>query len=264
MNMSLSDYRKLYQYYSPLKTNKTLSNIYKFVVNKSTELSDVRYNINNLICDNYWNESVIKAAFIKNHLIKKSPRLNITIFELNALESRADIAVMNGSSYVYEIKTIYDTFDRLDKQISDYTHFFDYLNVIVPIEKVDQVKMILPPHVGIIYYYKNRLGNISFKVIRKSKLNTSVNPKSQLESLTKKELLNLIGEKNNHSLIKDDIILKLLDSKTSTEIDFIYRESMKSKYYDKWNFLHNNINDIYPLDYQWFFKNNLDTKIVYK
>lgn len=260
----LNKLRKLYSIYSPLKTNKSLSNIYSSLFKDNSDVPDIRLKVNNLIYHNYLNEAVIKSAFINEHLIKKSPRKNITIFELNACGARADLSVMNGKSYVYEIKTEFDTFERLDKQTENYLKFFDYLNVIVPIDRVEQVKELLANNIGIISYYQNRLNNIKFKIERSATINTNKDPYAQLSSLTKRDLLKLIDKSNEYSINTEDIINQLLENKTVKEIDTIYREYMKQKYYDKWNFLHENINDIYLLDYQWFFKNNIDTEIVYK
>src|SRR5690554_653546 len=264
MPESLLTYRKLYNHYSPLKTNKSLVNIYESIVKKDFRKNDIRFEINNLILNNYWNESVIKSAFVRQHLIQKSPRLNITIFELNAGSSRADIAVINGRSHVYEIKTEYDSFERLNKQMNDYENLFDYLHIIIPKEKVNIALESLDESVGIIYYYKNRLGNINFKTYRNSKLNKRLNPYEQLMTFTKSELLGLIKQSNNYSLVKQDIVYSLMTQMRPDQINELYREYTKDKYRKQWQFLYQNIHDIFMLDYQWFFKNNLDTKKVYR
>jgi len=263
MDNSLKISRELFSAYSPLKTNLSLLKSYQNITNDYINIDNVRDVYNNLITKNFLNESVIKSAFIKRFLIKKSPRLNTTVFELNTGGSRADLCLMNGKSSVFEIKTEYDTYDRLSKQLQDYTDFFDKIFVIVPEGEQEIIKSNIPTHVGIIYYYQNRLGNVDFIVEREAIRNKLINPYKQLNSLTKSEL-SLLADTNVKSLSKDALIKILLEKHSSKYINQIYRETIKKKYYDKWNFLYDNVNSIYPLDFQWFFKNNIDYKIIYK
>ena len=45
--------------------------------------------------------------------------------------------MVNGHSEVFEIKTIYDTFYRLEDQLNDYLLLYDYVNIIIPKERND-------------------------------------------------------------------------------------------------------------------------------
>src|SRR5690554_4303346 len=135
MDNSLKISRELFSAYSHLKTNLSLLQSYQNITNDYINVDNIRAIYNNLISKNFLNEAVIKSAFIKRFLIKKSPRLNISVFELNTGGSRADLCLMNGKSSVFEIKTEYDTYDRLSKQLQDYTDFFDKIFVIVRSEE---------------------------------------------------------------------------------------------------------------------------------
>lgn len=260
MNDSLLISKQLYSFYSPLKTNKSLLNIYRSVTNDYREIKNIRAKFNNLIRFNYLNETVIKSAFIQRHLSKKSPRLNTAILELNIANSRADLCLINGFSYVYEIKTEYDSFSRLEKQLSDYKEVFDYIYVIVPEENINIVKSNVSKEIGIISYKLNRLNNIVFTTVKEAILNNNINSKTQLNSLTKQELNKLIKTTN---LSKEGLVKNLLDNYNKDQINDFYRKTVKNKYHKRWMFLHNNIDNIYLLDYQWFFKNNIDYKKVY-
>lgn len=77
---------------------------------------------------------------------------HIVAFEMNIGDSRIDICRINGSSYAYEIKTEYDTFDRLGSQMQDYLRTFQKVYVIVPIGRVNDVKNLIPESCGIISY----------------------------------------------------------------------------------------------------------------
>lgn len=78
--------------------------------------------VNDMIFNYYFCERVIKYYFIK-HL--KDQLNHIVAFEMNIGDSRIDICRINGSSYAYEIKTEYDTFDRLGSQMQDYLRTFE-------------------------------------------------------------------------------------------------------------------------------------------
>ena len=67
---------------------------------------------------------------------------HIVAFEMVIGESRIDICRINGQSYAYEIKTQYDTFDRLGTQMRDYLKTFEKVYVIVPSNRVSDVRSI--------------------------------------------------------------------------------------------------------------------------
>ncbi|GEN76913.1 sce7726 family protein [Chryseobacterium hagamense] len=103
-----------------------------------------------LLAKKYKNEYVyknivLKDIILKNHHIKDC----ITIPEFNVNKSKADLAVFNGTSTVYEIKSEIDSTDRLKSQMSDYESFFEFLNVVISQRHLSKVKRIVPFAVGI-------------------------------------------------------------------------------------------------------------------
>lgn len=261
-NSNLKQIKQLYYSYSPLKTNIQLKSEYQKITKKNIQCeNEIRSIYNFQIKNGFLNETVIKSAFIERFSFKKSPEKNVTIFELNAGKSRADLCVINGKSMVFEIKTEFDTFNRLENQLSDYAKYFEYIYLIIPEEKVQIVLKSLEKKVGIISYRKNRLGNIVFKENQSPLLNEGIDPKEQLSQLTKKQLCSIIEPSN---LSKERLINFVRTLKTPEEINELYKKLIKQKYFYKWNFVFSNRNQISPLDYQWFFKNNLEMSIVYK
>lgn len=262
--INFNEIKSLFNVYSPQKSDDDLRKLYTNITYlDSSNIVDIRMEYNNLISENLLNETVIKSNFIKHHALKKSPNRTITIFELNSANSRADISMINGSSEVFEIKTEYDSLIRLEGQINDYIKLYDYVSMIVPINKSDEVIEVIPDYIGIIGYYLNRLGNVSFKTIRKAELNLNINSKVQLEQLTKVELNKIVNlKKFNNS--KELTIEYLLNNKTSEEINNIFKKTLKQKYKKQWKYLHSNYKNIYLLDYQWFFKNNVSSELVYR
>ena len=79
----------------------------------------------------YRYEYIYKNAVAKKILLGKH-NLNTAFMltEFRADDCKADTVILNGTSYVYEIKTEMDSFDRLDRQISAYRKVFDYITVI--------------------------------------------------------------------------------------------------------------------------------------
>ncbi|MFA6342561.1 MAG: sce7726 family protein [Fibrobacteraceae bacterium] len=63
---------------------------------------------------------------------------------------KADFAVFNGTSTVYEIKTERDTLKRLQKQLDHYLQFFDKIYVVAGESHLEVLLATLPPCVGLI------------------------------------------------------------------------------------------------------------------
>ena len=262
-NEKIEQYRKLYNSYLPQYSNKELLKSYnKITSNSITEKTDIRALYNNIIIKNYPIENVIKFSFIKNFCLNKSPNKTTTIFELNALSSRADICSINGKSIVYEIKTEFDTFYRLEHQLLDYKKLFQEIYIVIHESKLSEALKILDTQVGIISYYQNRMSNIKFKKIREASTNKNIDSRSQLLTLTKNQLLKRY--KNLYNDNKEIFISNILEATNKKDITSFFNDCMKDKYQKKWRFIHKNQKNIYPLDFQWFFKNTVSTKLVYR
>jgi|AntAceMinimDraft_18_1070375.scaffolds.fasta_scaffold00196_6 hypothetical protein len=262
-DLNLFNSKKLYSTYSPLKTSKELRNKYELITSSEINSTiNIRELYNKEISKRFLNESVIKAAFIEKFSFKKSPNNTITIFELNVGSSRADICMINGKSMVFEIKTEYDSFYRLERQLQDYFKVFQFVNVIIHESWITDTLAKLDSNVGIITYSKNRLGNVTFKEHRKPVYNNDIDSRTQLNALTKTQLKKVF--KNIYKNNSDEFISQIIAHKSRNDITNIFNTCIKEKYKKKWNYIFENKENIIPLDYQWFFKNNLPINIVYK
>ncbi|OHX22133.1 hypothetical protein BI344_05250 [Chromobacterium sphagni] len=94
----------------------------------------------------YKNSIATKIA-INRH----SPNTTTSILEFQVNKSKADLVIVNGTSSVYEIKTEYDSFDRLNSQIADYKKVFDKINIVTHEGGIDRVAAIVDETVGLIY-----------------------------------------------------------------------------------------------------------------
>ncbi|MCF7932511.1 MAG: sce7726 family protein [Acholeplasmataceae bacterium] len=252
--------RRLFDVYSPLKTNQQLLKHYQSILNhESYDETGIRDRYNEAIMREFLNEAVIKASFIKKHGFKESPEDTVLIFELNTGSSRADLCTFNGTSTVFEIKTAYDSYQRLKTQMDDYSKAYEHMNLIVPREHADSVKDMIFDQTGIITY--ERIGNrLNFDTYRKAVSHGQIDPEYQLRQLNKKQLSSVVAIKG---LTREEMIAHLLSIHNKETINQIFIRLMKDKYEKRWSYLYDHRKDIKPLDYQWFFKNNLSVETVY-
>ena len=216
--------------------------------------------VNDLIFNFYYCERVIKYHFIK-HL--KSRIDHIVAFEMAIGDSRVDICRINGSSYAYEIKTEYDTFDRLETQMRDYLKTFEKVYLIVPKNRVDDVKMHIPDSCGVISYRIDDNMGVVFSYVKRAKPNCCdisfcIN---SLSSSDMSYLLKLLNEKD-HRTRKDklDVLLQLANSKSIWKK---YRQLLRHKYEDQWTFITKHFDEILPVDIQSFFSSNMNPNLLY-
>lgn len=99
----------------------------------------------------YRNEYVYKNA-IADKLVRGTHRFSRNCYfstEFRVANSLADVVVANGTTTVYEIKTEFDSFERLSGQISDYSKAFEHIHVVIPEKKVTDWETKIPQNVGV-------------------------------------------------------------------------------------------------------------------
>lgn len=140
----------------------------------------------------YKNEEAIKINFVSKK-IKSSD--SVTFFELPINKSRIDIVSVNGKSVAYEVKTKYDTLERLNKQITDYLTCFEYVYVIVSFEKLKEALVVVPDCVGI-YTYDDKKNKLAFSLYRAASFSNFINKDHLLKNFNKKYLLKFFNSCN--------------------------------------------------------------------
>jgi hypothetical protein len=146
----------------------------------------------NFLFKNYRNEYIYKNV-IANKLLLNRHSLSTTkmLTEFRVGSSKADVVLLNGASTVYEIKSQYDSFARLKKQIGSYIKVFDYINVITSSPQSNKLEDILPEKIGILVLTDRH----TISTIRKAKSNKdNIIPEVLFNSLRKNEYLNVIKE----------------------------------------------------------------------
>lgn len=154
------------------------------------ELFEKSYN---QLLKNYRNEYVFKNAIAKKILIGRHSITSSSLYtELRVETSKADIAIFNGTSHIYEIKTNLDTFERLSKQIEDYKKVFEYVNIVSVEAKVDTIKALVDDDIGIIVL----TDKYTLSPIRKAK--------SRLKKLDKEALFNMLRKDEYIKVIQNN------------------------------------------------------------
>lgn len=239
-----------------------------YVLNKtsSKDIIELRHNclsnkiVNDLIFNFYYCERVIKYHFI-NYLRRSTN--HIVAFEMTIRDSRIDICRINGCSYAYEIKTEYDSFDRLQSQMQDYIKTFEKVYVIVPFSRVNDIRLLIPKTCGIISY---RISDhtVFFSYIRKAYKN-HCNIYSCIDSLSSHDLsfmLKQLGETDYKTKQEKKEHLEQIANNKSLWRS--YRQLLKYKYEHRWKFLTEHFDEILPIDIQCFFSSNIEPDLLYK
>jgi hypothetical protein len=116
----------------------------------------------------YRNEYVFKNAIVSKIIFgRHRPTTASAILELPLGSSFADVAVFNGTSSVYEVKTDLDSFARLRSQVADYETRVEFVHLVVSDKRSVAAERQLPDRVGLMTL--NRRG--SLRLIREAQSN---------------------------------------------------------------------------------------------
>lgn len=220
------------------KPNQTLSNILghsSLKKIKDDSLGNTLEKLYKIISKKYRNEYVFKNA-LALEIIKKKHRFKEVSYinELHASRSICDIAIFNGTSTAYEIKTKLDDFSRLATQLTNYQKIFDRVYVISDNSKLSLLEKTITSNIGICELTeKNRIN-----IIREAESNIAyLSNKAIFYCLRPKEIENIFLEKLNHTLPKRAsekrreslAIFEELDTYQAHEyfVDYMRRRSLK-------------------------------------
>jgi hypothetical protein len=99
----------------------------------------------------YRNEYVFKNAVVSKIVFgRHRPTTASALLELSLGDSYADVAIMNGTSTVYEIKTDLDSFARLPSQLANYQTRVEHVHVVVSDRRAAAAERHVPDGVGLI------------------------------------------------------------------------------------------------------------------
>jgi hypothetical protein len=101
--------------------------------------------------EGFRHEYIYKAALTHRILLgRHSLQTASMLSEFRVGQCKADVAILNGTSTVYEIKSERDSLSRLQRQLESYARVFARVYVIAAEDHVDAVKASVPTEVGIL------------------------------------------------------------------------------------------------------------------
>jgi hypothetical protein len=101
--------------------------------------------------EGYRHEYIYKAALTHKILLgKHSLQTASMLNEFRVGECKADLAILNGTATVYEVKSERDSLSRLERQVAAYATVFARVYVIAAESHVDAVMGSIPRDVGIL------------------------------------------------------------------------------------------------------------------
>ena len=184
-----------------------------------------------IIQNNYQNEYVLKNEFLNKCLVERVVNKDSIIFnELRLGNSIADLAIFNGVSKAFEIKTILDKECRLSSQIETYKKIFNEVYIIVPEQQIDKY-MKFDDEVAVFSYDSNFN---KFELVREATRNEVIDIDVLMNILHSKEYLNIIH--NHFGVIPElnafnqfDICKKLIATISYPELNDIFLDTMKAR-----------------------------------
>ena len=137
-------------------------------------------------------EYIFKNEIINQLLLKKYGTKNTIAFnEFRIGNSIVDLAMMNGESKAFEIKTQFDTSRRLSKQMEDYKKVFNKCYIVVASEDIGYYENLIEPTTGIIELYYDR-GRVKINEYRKAITNSELDSDILIRCLRVQEYKNIV------------------------------------------------------------------------
>lgn len=144
-----------------------------------------------------------------------------------------DVVISNGHSIAFEIKSDFDTTLRLSEQANGFSEIFEYVYVVFWKERFSIDKLDLPSNVGAIEAYWDHKSELSFKLVKKAKINRMITPEITGHLLWKSELeyfLNLKSVTTKKSFDKYKLVNLFSGSHSKKEAVQILRFVLKKRF----------------------------------
>lgn len=139
----------------------------------------------------YPNEYVYKNEFISKWLLQEiGVAYSVVFSEFRLGKAVADLAMFNGISKVFEIKTLLDKEARLSNQIEQYGKLFNEIYLVVPDVKC-HLYLKRDSSTGIIVYDQ---ANNSFSLIRQAECKVDIDVDAMMEVLHTHEYIRIVEQ----------------------------------------------------------------------
>jgi hypothetical protein len=126
---------------------------------------------------------------------QKSRPGTLVINELGLVHarSRVDVAVIDGCTHGYEIKSAQDSLDRLSGQIEIYRQALQKVTIVTAHKHLPKVLAIIPDWCGVIEVVQGTRGGVRLQPIRPARMNPETDPIMLAHLLWRPEVLDLLS-----------------------------------------------------------------------
>ena len=161
------------------------------VLDPATPLREFFDLVYALLFRSYRNEYIYKNVIAQKILLGvHSLTTTCMLTEFRAGNCKADTVLLNGTSVVYEIKSAYDSIERLARQIAAYRQVFDNINVITSESQAEKVSAAVEEDIGLLVLTDRN----TIRTVRgPASLKHSVQPSVIFDSLRRNEYEQIIG-----------------------------------------------------------------------
>lgn len=189
-----------------------------------------------LLEKHYQNEYVFKNAFLTHWLIKEIGQTDSVVFnEFNASQSIADLAMFNGTSRAFEIKTDLDSPSRLQKQIEDYKKAFNEVYLIIHESNYNTYRK-YKNEVGLIIFDPNKQNRFEF--VKKPIQNYNLDHSVLMQMLHTQEYKTIVKNyfddlPQMNSFNQYEVCLNLIKQIPIEEFNALFLEQIKTRKVEK-------------------------------
>ena len=191
----------------------------------------------------YPNEYILKNEFLNQWLKKELGKDKTIIFnEFRIGKATADLAMFNGISKVFEIKTTLDKEYRLSNQLQQYKQIFNEVYIIIPSVHLEKY-LSYGNDIGIITYEHN---SKKFEMFQASKRNIDIDLNVIMEILHTKEYIKIVSDyfeklPKMNSFNQFEICKELISRIPIPELNTIFLNTIKNRSVN--NLFFNKINE---------------------
>lgn len=211
--------------------------------NKGNSYLTVLKNTYKVLKENYPNEYILKNEFLNKWLrLELGNSKSILFNEFRIGKAIADLAMFNGVSKVFEIKTILDKEYRLSSQLLEYKKLFNEVYIVVPKCQITKYST-YDNNIGIITYDSD---SEKFELVRKSNLNLTIDINVLMEVLHTHEYIKIVKKYYTdvpelNAFNQFEICKNLLSKIPSTLLNKLFIDTVKGR--NRNNFFFNKLNN---------------------
>lgn len=196
----------------------------------------MRYNSATDVVGEVMRDQDVRAA-VHHKLLKEShldPEcLVIDEFSISLGASRADIAVVNGVLHGYELKSEFDSLERLPLQIKHYSAVMDKVTLVVAEKHLDGALKLIPDWWGVKTVSVGPKGAILIKHKRGEKLNRNFDSLMLAQLLWKDECIDVLQRwgcsKGFKSKPRYELWNVVADTLSASDLRFEVRTALKKR-----------------------------------